>query len=44
MYADKISIHVSAYMDDWSQYSVNNNNGRIISSTENGGWNIESKT
>ena len=36
MFTDKISIHTSAYMDDWSTF-----NARIISSTEGGGWNIE---
>ena len=36
MYTDKISVHVSAYMTDWSQY-----NGRVISCTESGWWNIE---
>ena len=36
MYEDKISIHASAYMDDWSAF-----NARIFSSTETGGWNIE---
>ncbi|MGN1201060.1 MAG: InlB B-repeat-containing protein, partial [Candidatus Caccovivens sp.] len=36
MYTDKISIHLSAYMSDWSQYS-----SRLISCTEGGGWNIE---
>ena len=35
MYTDRISIHLSAYMDDWSQYT------RAISCTEVGGWNIE---
>ena len=36
MYTNKISIHLSAYMTNWSNYA------RMISSTENGGWNIES--
>ena len=36
MYTDKISIHTSAYMDDWSTFDT-----RIFSSTEGGGWNIE---
>ncbi|MBR3673598.1 MAG: InlB B-repeat-containing protein [Clostridia bacterium] len=35
MYSDKISIHLSAYMADWSTY------GNVISCTEGGGWNIE---
>jgi uncharacterized repeat protein (TIGR02543 family) len=34
MYTDKISVHLSAYMDNWSNYS--NNSKRIISSTEVG--------
>ena len=37
MYTDKISIHVSAYKDDWSTFV----NQRIYSSTEGGGLNIE---
>ena len=40
MYTDKISVHLSVYMDNWSNYS--NNSKRIISSTEVGWWNIES--
>ena len=36
MYTDNISIHVSAYMDNWAEIET----GRIISSTENGGWDI----
>ena len=38
MYTDKISIHISAYMDNWSQYTSSNN---PISCTEGGGFNIE---
>lgn len=38
MYMDKISIHFSAYMDDWSEYA------RTISCSEDGGWNIERDT
>ena len=37
MYEDKISIHTSAYMDDWSAF-----NATILSSTESGGWSIAS--
>ena len=36
MYTDKISIHTSAYMEDWSQF-----NSVIFSSTQTGGWNIQ---
>ena len=36
MYTNKLSVHLSAYMDDWSAYT------RAISCTEGGGWNIES--
>ena len=36
MYTDKISIHASAYMDDWSTF-----NSVIFSSTQTGGWNIQ---
>lgn len=39
MYTDKISIHLEAYMSDWSKYA---NGMRLISCTEDGGWNIES--
>lgn len=46
MYTDKISVHLTAYMADWSQYvtgnSSNNNKAmRLISCTEGGGFNIE---
>ena len=34
MYKDKISIHASAYMDDWSNVKT------LLSSTEVGGWSI----
>ena len=37
MYNDKISIHTSAYKDDWSTFV----NQRIYSSTQDGGWNIQ---
>ena len=36
MYTNRISIHASAYMTDWSTYDA-----RIFSCTESGGWNIE---
>lgn len=39
MYTNRISVHLSAYMDDWSLYS--STPMRIISCTEGGGWNIE---
>ena len=38
MYEDKISVHTSAYMDDWSTFS-----SVIFSSTQTGGWNIDKK-
>ena len=37
MYTNKLSVHVSVYMDNWSNY------GNAISSTQYGGFNIESK-
>ena len=44
MYTNKISIHMKGYMEDWAQYSIglNNDQMRLISCTESGGWNIES--
>ena len=39
-YTDKLSIHTSAYMSDWSTYG----DVRIFSSTENGGIQIGSAT
>ena len=36
MHQNKISIHLSAYKDDWSS-----GNKKTISCTEGGGWNIE---
>ena len=38
MYTDKITVMARAYMDDWTKYA---NGMRIISCTENGGWNLE---
>ena len=40
MYDDKLSIHVSAYMDDWSTIST----GRIFSSTQTGGFAIQNRS
>lgn len=40
MYADKITVNVWAYMDNWSTYGANGM--RIYSCTEGGGWNLES--
>ena len=37
MYTDVISIHLSAYLADWSQFATQ----RIISCTENGWWNLQ---
>lgn len=37
MYTDRISIMARAYMSDWTTYQ----DMRIISCTENGGWNLE---
>jgi hypothetical protein len=36
MYTSKISIHLSAYMDDWNEYPKDSqgNSMRMISSTE----------
>jgi len=34
-YTDKLSVHISAYMENWSQYDI------ALSCTEHGGWNIE---
>ena len=39
MYTDKITVSLSAYMDDWSEYA--SESMRLISCTEVGGWNIE---
>ena len=38
MYTDRITVMARAYMDDWTQYK---NNMRIISCTDDGGWNLE---
>ena len=38
MYTNKVNIRLDAYMDNWSQY---NNNQRLISCTQNGGWSFE---
>lgn len=37
MYVNKLSVHLSAYMSNWSSFGST----RIISSTEGGGWNME---
>lgn len=44
MYTDKLSVHLVAYMADWSLYTNGASGGvqmRLISCTEGGGWNIE---
>ena len=38
MYTNKLSVHFSAYMSNWANYT------RAISCTETGGWNIEPST
>lgn len=38
-FCNQISFHASAYMDNWASFA---SAMRIISSTEGGGWNIES--
>ncbi len=42
MYTDKFLFSAWAYMDNWADYGVTDTSMRIISSTEWGGWNIES--
>ncbi len=39
MHSNKITISISAYMDNWAEYATKNM--RIISCTETGGWNLE---
>ena len=38
MYTNKLSVHFSAYMSNWANYT------RAISCTEGGGWNLEPGT
>ena len=38
MFTPRLSVHLSAYMDDWSSYT------RMLSCTQTGGWNIEPST
>ncbi len=37
-----LSVHLSAYMEDWSDYATSNR--RLISCTESGGFNIQSSS
>lgn len=39
MVKDEITINLWGYMDDWTKY-----NSRLISCTENGGWNFETSS
>jgi hypothetical protein len=39
MVTDEITVNLWVYLDDWANF---NNNIRVISCTEGGGWNIES--